>query len=107
MVTRELVHAVRGAGGELYAWTVDDRAEIVRLALAKGAKPEDRLMVSVAQKGDLEAIQFLLSIGVRPGAADSATLCADALPGLLDSDCSALVKLLSAVSRVPLPPGVP
>ena len=31
MVTRELVHAVRGAGGELYAWTVDDRAEIVRL----------------------------------------------------------------------------
>jgi glycerophosphoryl diester phosphodiesterase len=32
MVTRELVEAVRGAGGELYAWTVDDRAEIARLA---------------------------------------------------------------------------
>ena len=32
VVTRELVDAVRGAGGELYAWTVDDRAEIARLA---------------------------------------------------------------------------
>ena len=32
MVTRELVEAVRGAGGELYAWTVDDGAEIGRLA---------------------------------------------------------------------------
>lgn len=31
MVTPELVEAVRGAGGELYAWTVDDRAEIARL----------------------------------------------------------------------------
>ena len=32
MVTQELVDAVCGAGGELYAWTVDDRAEIGRLA---------------------------------------------------------------------------
>ena len=32
MVTQELVDAVRDAGGELYAWTVDDRAEIGRLA---------------------------------------------------------------------------
>jgi glycerophosphoryl diester phosphodiesterase len=32
MVTHELVEAVRAAGGELYAWTVDDRAEIGRLA---------------------------------------------------------------------------
>jgi glycerophosphoryl diester phosphodiesterase len=32
MVTRELVEAVGGAGGEIYAWTVDDRAEIARLA---------------------------------------------------------------------------
>ncbi len=32
VVTRELVEAVRGAGGELYAWTVDDRLEIERLA---------------------------------------------------------------------------
>ncbi len=31
MVTAELVAAVSGAGGELYAWTVDDAAEIERL----------------------------------------------------------------------------
>jgi glycerophosphoryl diester phosphodiesterase len=31
LVTRELVVAVRDAGGELYAWTVDDRSEIARL----------------------------------------------------------------------------
>jgi glycerophosphoryl diester phosphodiesterase len=33
MVTRELVEAVRGANGEIYAWTVDDAAEIARLRL--------------------------------------------------------------------------
>jgi glycerophosphoryl diester phosphodiesterase len=32
LVTAALVEAVRGAGGELYAWTVDDAAEIGRLA---------------------------------------------------------------------------
>jgi len=32
LVDRELVEAVRQAGGEIYAWTVDDRAEIERLA---------------------------------------------------------------------------
>ncbi|MGA2008843.1 MAG: glycerophosphodiester phosphodiesterase, partial [Solirubrobacteraceae bacterium] len=31
MVTRQLVEAVLGAGGELYAWTVDDAGEIERL----------------------------------------------------------------------------
>jgi glycerophosphoryl diester phosphodiesterase len=31
MVTAELVEAVRGAGGELYVWTVDAPAEIARL----------------------------------------------------------------------------
>ena len=40
-------------------------------------------------------------------AADSATACAEELPGLFDSDCSAVVKLLSAFSSVPSPPGVP
>jgi glycerophosphoryl diester phosphodiesterase len=32
LVDRELVDAVRRAGGEIYVWTVDDRAEIERLA---------------------------------------------------------------------------
>ena len=32
MVSAALVEAVRGAGGEIYPWTVDDAAEIARLA---------------------------------------------------------------------------
>jgi len=32
LVTRELVDAVTGAGGEIYVWTVDDAARIERLA---------------------------------------------------------------------------
>jgi glycerophosphoryl diester phosphodiesterase len=32
LITPELVAAVRGAGGEIYAWTVDRREEIERLA---------------------------------------------------------------------------
>src|SRR4051794_8322668 len=32
LVTPRLVHAVREAGGEVYAWTVDDAAQIARLA---------------------------------------------------------------------------
>jgi glycerophosphoryl diester phosphodiesterase len=31
LVTAALVSAVRGAGGELYVWTVDDGAQIARL----------------------------------------------------------------------------
>jgi glycerophosphoryl diester phosphodiesterase len=32
LVTRRLVRAVRGAGGDVYAWTVDDAARIAALA---------------------------------------------------------------------------
>ena len=46
-------------------------------------------MVSVAQKGDLEAIRFLLSSGVSAGGADSATLFAAIL-----GRCDACVRLL-------------
>jgi glycerophosphoryl diester phosphodiesterase len=31
LVTRALVRAVHGAGGELYVWTVDDRRRIASL----------------------------------------------------------------------------
>ena len=43
---------------------------MLKLLVAKGATPEDRLMAPVAQKGDLEAIQYLLSIGVSAGGPD-------------------------------------
>ena len=62
---------------------------MLKLLVAKGATPEDRLMAPVAQKGDLEAIQYLLSIGVSAGGPDSATLNA-----ALGSGCDACVHLL-------------
>ena len=40
-------------------------------------------------------------------AARNADTCADALPGLEDSACSAVVSLLKAYSSVPASPGLP
>jgi len=62
---------------------------VLKLLVAKGALPEDRLMVAAAQKGDLEAIRYLLSIGVSPGGADSATVFA-----ALTARCEECVRLL-------------
>jgi hypothetical protein len=47
-------------------------------------------MAAVAQKGDLEAIQYLLSIGVSPGASGDS----GALTAALGSGCDACVHLL-------------
>jgi ankyrin repeat protein len=83
---------VKGKGGATpmsVAVTTFGSTSVLRLLTAKGAEPEDRLMVSAAQKGDLEAIQFLLSIGVRPGGADSATLFAAVI-----GRCEACARLL-------------
>ncbi|HEV3329506.1 MAG TPA: hypothetical protein VG096_00890 [Bryobacteraceae bacterium] len=57
----------RGVTPMTVAVTAFGSTPILILLVAKGAPPEDRLMTLVAQKGDLEAIQFLLSIGVRAG----------------------------------------
>ena len=62
---------------------------VLKLLVAKGAQPEDRLMVAAAQKGDLEAIRYLLSIGVSPGGADSASLFA-----AITARCDECVRLL-------------
>jgi ankyrin repeat protein len=73
---------VKGKGGATpmsVAVTAFGSTPVLKLLTAKGAGPEDRLMVSAAQKGDLDAMQFLLSIGVRAGGADSATLFAAVL----------------------------
>jgi len=83
---------VKGKGGATpmsVAVTTFGSTPVLKLLTAKGAGPEDRLMVSVAQKGDFEAIQFLLSIGVRPGGADSATLFAAVI-----GRCEACAQLL-------------
>ena len=79
----------RGATPLSVAATTFGSTPVLKLLIAKGAKPEDRLMVSVAQKGDLEAIRFLLSSGVSAGGADSATLFAAIL-----GRCDACVRLL-------------
>ena len=46
---------------------------VLKLLVNKGAEPEDRLMTPAAAAGDLEAIQFLLSIGVPAGDRTGAT----------------------------------
>jgi ankyrin repeat protein len=84
----------KGKGGATpmsVAVTTFGSAPVLKLLIAKGAKPEDRLMVGAAQKGDLEAIRFLLSLGVSPGGADSATLFA-----ALTARCEECVRLLVA-----------
>ena len=40
---------------------------ILKLLKSKGAESEDRLMPLAAAKGDLDAIQYLLSVGVPAG----------------------------------------
>src|SRR6266853_638567 len=62
---------------------------VLNLLMAKGAELEPRMMISVAQKGDLEAIRYLLSVGVSPGDATGATISA-----ALTARCQACVRLL-------------
>ncbi|MGA2212590.1 MAG: ankyrin repeat domain-containing protein [Bryobacteraceae bacterium] len=77
----------RGATPMSVAVTADGSTPVLKLLIAKGAQPEDRLMTPVAQKGDLEAIRFLLSIGVHAG--DATTLSAAVL-----ARCEPCVRLL-------------
>jgi ankyrin repeat protein len=79
----------RGVTPMNVAATAFGSTPVLTLLTAKGAEPEDRLMALVAQKGDMEAIQFLLSIGVRAGDATGAALSA-AVAGR----CEACVRLL-------------
>ncbi len=70
---------VKGKGGATpmsVAVTTFGSTPVLKLLTAKGAEPEDRLMVSAAQKGDLEATDFCLGIGVsaRVATATIATL---------------------------------
>ena len=83
---------VKGRGGATpmsVAVTTFGSTPVLKLLMAKGAKPENRLMVGAAQRGDLEAIRFLLSIGVSPGDADSATVFA-----ALTARCEECARLL-------------
>ena len=62
---------------------------------------------STLERSDWMPLVVTLSCCASACAAPSATVCADDEPALVDSACSAVVKLFSAVSSVPLLPGVP
>src|SRR2546427_9837091 len=61
------VRSKRAATPMSVAVTTAGSTSVLKLLTSKGAEPEDRLMALAAAKGDLEAIQFLLSIGVPAG----------------------------------------
>ena len=79
----------RGATPMSIAVTTFGSTPVLKLLTARGAQPEDRLMAPAASKGDLEAIRFLLSIGVRAGDATGATISA-----AITGRCEACVRLL-------------
>jgi len=81
----------RGATPMSIAVTTFGSTPILRLLAAKGAEPEDRLMAPAAAKGDLEAIQFLLGIGVSAGDTTGATISA-AITGRCDPCVHLLVE---------------
>jgi ankyrin repeat protein len=83
------VKGKRGATPMSVAVTTFGSTPVLQLLAAKGAEADDRLMALAAQKGDLEAIQFLLSRGVSPGDATGATLSA-----AVQGRCDACVRLL-------------
>ena len=79
----------RGATPMSVAVTTFGSTPVLKLLTARGAEPEDRLMAPAAAKGDLEAIQFLLGVGVSPGDRTGATLSA-----AVTARCELCVRLL-------------
>jgi ankyrin repeat protein len=79
----------RGATPMSVAVTVSGSTPVLKLLVAKGAEPEDRMMALAAAKGDLEAIRFLLDSGVRAGDKTGAALSA-----AITARCDACVRLL-------------
>ena len=80
----------RGATPMTVAVIPYDSTAVLKLLVAKGAKVEGRLMPPVAQKGNIEAMRYLLSLGVSPGTEDDTA----ALNAALGSGCDACVRLL-------------
>src|SRR5262249_28986137 len=79
----------RGATPMSVAVTSFGSTPVLKLLIGKGAKSEDRLMALAAGNGDLEAIQFLLSLGVRAGDETGATISA-----AITARCEACARLL-------------
>jgi ankyrin repeat protein len=83
------VRSKSGATPMSVAVTTFGSTAVLKLLNAKDVQPEDRLMAGAAQKGDLEAIRYLLSIGASPGGVDSASLFA-----AITARCDECVRLL-------------
>jgi ankyrin repeat protein len=79
----------RGVGAMNVAVATAGSTAVLRLLVAHGAKGEDSLMAPAADKGDLEAMEYLLSIGVSAGGAGSEAVYAAA-----GARCDACVRLL-------------
>lgn len=83
------VKGKRGATAMSVAVTTFGSTPVLKLLTSKGAEREDRLMALAAAKGDLEAIQFLLSIGVPASDATGAAISA-----AITARCETCVRLL-------------
>src|SRR5262249_14568021 len=83
------VKGKRGATPMSVALTTFGSTPVLRLLVNKGAELEDRLMTLAAATGDLEAIQYLLSLGVPPGDRTGAALSA-----AITARCEACARLL-------------
>ncbi len=79
----------RGATAMNVAVKTFGSTPVLRLLAARGAESQDQMMTAAAQKGDLEAMEFLLAMGVGPGGSDSAPLFA-----AVGARCEACVRLL-------------
>ncbi len=79
----------RGATPMSVAVTTSGSTPVLKLLGSKGAELEDRLMTFAAGTGDLEAIHYLLSIGVPAGDRTGASLAA-----AIGARCEACARLL-------------
>jgi len=83
------VKGKRGATPMSVALTTFGSTPVLKLLVSKGAELEDRLMTLAAGTGDLEAIHYLLSIGVPAGDRTGASLSA-----AITARCEACARLL-------------
>jgi ankyrin repeat protein len=83
------VRGKRGATPMSVALTTFGSTPILKRLVNKGAEAEGRLMALAAATGDLDAIQFLLSIGVPAGGDTGTTISA-----AITARCEACARLL-------------
>jgi ankyrin repeat protein len=62
---------------------------VLKLLVSKGAEPDPRVILGAAATGDLEAIQYILGVGVPPG-----SLTGAAISAAIAARCEACARLL-------------